>query len=351
MRLDQSHVVLGELTKRLGSRNTKEACICLTTLTEGLGEIDEAQGRILWKGLLAAQKHQSNEVRLASVELCKKLFSRITDSVDTFINKFGGMRKLQIKEMRDTMGTVDKSHASFSLFEKSPVKRRNNGDGVGHTSHGNLLEEMPSNAQPSQKEDLNTLVPANFTKMKFITDTNQRKRLLENLNTKLEHTSLLEGRDYTQIINIIVHSIEESNVLLFTESIKTVDLLIPKISKSFITKGKQLTQILIEKLKEKRRNVISLVKSCIEKIVTYQVMSEELLFDVLLDNAFVHRNPQVKEHCIHIVTDRVKSSVSVDLLSGDQTQCDFSKFLTAFGKKLGSIAKEDTSSKVRDAVV
>ena len=38
------------------------------------------------------------------------------------------MRKVQIKEMRDAMGAVDKSHASFSLFESvTPVKRRNTG--------------------------------------------------------------------------------------------------------------------------------------------------------------------------------------------------------------------------------
>ena len=42
------------------------------------------------------------------------------------------MRKVQIKEMRDAMGAVDKSHASFSLFESvTPVKRRNTGEGAG----------------------------------------------------------------------------------------------------------------------------------------------------------------------------------------------------------------------------
>ena len=77
--------------------------------------------------------------------------------------------------------------------------------------------------------DLMTLVPENFQEIPYLAQINTKKKSMESFNTELAKLrpgkSQIKNRDYTQIYNTVAHMLEDKNMLVFVEAIKTVELL------------------------------------------------------------------------------------------------------------------------------
>ena len=82
--------------------------------------------------------------------------------------------------------------------------------------------------------DLLNLIPENFAEIPYLAQINVKKRSMESFNSELAKLLAsnprpgsvpIKQRDYTMIINTVVHMLEDKNMLVFLEGIKTVELL------------------------------------------------------------------------------------------------------------------------------
>lgn len=78
-----------------------------------------------------------------------------------------------------------------------------------------------------------TLIPENFHEIPYLTQINIKKKSMESFNAELTKISNgkrpgtvpVKNRDYTLIYNTVAHMLEDKNMLVFVEAIKTVELL------------------------------------------------------------------------------------------------------------------------------
>ena len=83
--------------------------------------------------------------------------------------------------------------------------------------------------------DLLTLIPENFNEIPYISQINIKKKSMEAFNQELTKLMALgkgrpgavpiKNKDYTLIYNTVAHMLEDKNMLVFVEAIKTVELL------------------------------------------------------------------------------------------------------------------------------
>jgi hypothetical protein len=104
--------------------------------------------------------------------------------------------------------------------------------------------------------DLHSLTPENFNEIPYLTQINIKKKGMELFNNELEQlvsrkNVSIANKDYTLIFNVVTHMLEDSNALVFMESIKTVKYLAILMGKAIkAQKMKQFISLLADKFKE-----------------------------------------------------------------------------------------------------
>ena len=78
--------------------------------------------------------------------------------------------------------------------------------------------------------DLMTLLPENFAEVQHMTKINAKKEVMEIFNTELQKLTTrrnvsAKSKDYTMIFNICVHMLEDKNMLVYLEAIRSIELL------------------------------------------------------------------------------------------------------------------------------
>ncbi len=88
--------------------------------------------------------------------------------------------------------------------------------------------------------DILILVPADFAEIPYTTQINTKKKSMETFNNELiklaeKSNVIVKTKDFTNILNTVQHMLEDKNMLVFLEAIKTVELLAiligPKLQK------------------------------------------------------------------------------------------------------------------------
>ena len=329
------------VVKRFSAKNPKEACFAINCAKHALGVMQgiESVGRNVAAGLNKTLPHSVNEVRAASLALAVEVFAYVTDDAETFVQNFD-LKAFQSKEFRDLIGGKEKVSGKWSLFNKE-VKR-------GESSDLLIMEEHSE----SLAVDLNLLIPEGFYDLPYSTEIKSNREKLVKLTHSLEAAGLaLEKKDYPTIINTLLHLIESNNNLIYTEAIKILEILVPKIGKSFAFKYKYYVQFLSDKFKEKKKSLVASIFNVFHLFRVHEVCGFDSLIDLLVDKAS-HKVPHVRELSLVWILQEIKLlPVCVDLL-GDNFN-GFDKVLeTAVlncGNKVLKIALNDTVGSVREA--
>ena len=155
---------------------------------------------------------------------------------------------------------------------------------------------------------------------------------MEQFNQELEslvhkqsqQTSAFEGeqlsivklnKDYSSILNIVVHMLEDPNMLVFIEAVKTVEYLALLLKQTIKTaKMKQFVQLLADKYKETKTAVLAALEKCFAAIFENRCMTQTSFFDLLINQiSLSHKNPRVKQ----LVIDRVEIIIAKSFLTED----------------------------------
>jgi hypothetical protein len=104
------------------------------------------------------------------------------------------------------------------------------------------------------------------------------------------------NKDYSSIYNIIVHMLEDPNMLVFNEALKTLEYLAILLKSSIkSSKMKQFLNLLADKLKETKTAVLTQAEKSFNAIYENKCLPVNQFFDVLINQIAVnHKNPRVK---------------------------------------------------------
>ena len=125
-------------------------------------------------------------------------------------------------------------------------------------------------------------------------------------------TIQVKNKDYMIIINTIIHMLEDKNMLVFVEAIKTVELLARILGPHNLIKTakiKLIIGLLAGKYGETKTAVISAVDKSMDALVSHAI-SQTMFVEVLLNQvAFNHKNPRVKQFVIdHTLEQLIKKN-------------------------------------------
>lgn len=112
------------------------------------------------------------------------------------------------------------------------------------------------------------------------------------------------AKDYSQIYNIITHMLEDANMLVFIEAIKTVDYLANLLRSSMKqAKAKSFLTLLADKYKETKTAVLAALEKTFDALFVHRCLSPNSFFETLINQiAAAHKNPRVRQ----MVLDRVE---------------------------------------------
>ena len=158
-----------------------------------------------------------------------------------------------------------------------------------------LLED----SEEIHKKDLLSLVPEGFFDIPYSNEIKQNREKLVKFYHLLEVPGLaIEKKEYQNIINTLLHLIESTNTLIYSEAFKLLEILIPKIPKSFTFKFKQFVQFLSDKFKEKKKSLLGSIYNILHLFVIHEVCCLESIVEILLENSN-HKVPQVREFSLN----------------------------------------------------
>ena len=157
-----------------------------------------------------------------------------------------------------------------------------------------------SKAEEDQSQiDLSNLVPSNFNEIPYITQINTKRKAMELFNQELQklvnkpQVSSFEGeevslvklnKDYSSIYNIVVHMLEDPNMLVFNEALKTLEYLAIILRQSIkSSKMKQFVQLLADKYKETKTAVLVQSEKTFNAIYENRCLPINQFYDLLIN--------------------------------------------------------------------
>ena len=108
----------------------------------------------------------------------------------------------------------------------------------------------------------------------------------------------MKTKDYTLIFNTVMHMLEDKNMLVFLEAIKTVELLANLLGKDNALKPikvKTWINLIASKYSETKPAVIAAVDKSLAAIVKHCYPANQFVDLCINQIAFTHKNPRVKQ--------------------------------------------------------
>ena len=204
----------------------------------------------------------------------------------------GGETSANAKETKDNEAAARHGNPNTSNFE--PPQRDSNNSSL-----------QSANAEPI---DLLNLIPENFNEIPYISQINVKKKSMESFNGELSKlvggrpgSVVIKNKDYTLIYNTVAHMLEDKNMLVFVEAIKTVELLSILIGPmNYLTqpKVKAWISLLAGKYGETKTAVIAAVDRAMLAVVKHAYNQVMFSRDCVNEIASTHKNPRVKQFII-----------------------------------------------------
>lgn len=152
--------------------------------------------------------------------------------------------------------------------------------------------------------DLTILVPDDFNEIPYTNAINTKKKAMEQFNTELQKivdkgpAASIKQKDYSSLLNIIFHMLEDKNMLVFCEAMKSVELMSKLDQLKNQAKTKQYISVLASKYGETKTAVISATDKVFAAIVKHSLPLNSFCETTVNQIAINHKNPRVKQFLI-----------------------------------------------------
>jgi hypothetical protein len=180
-------------------------------------------------------------------------------------------------------------------------------------------------------------LPKNFFTDIVSTKWKERKETLEELLTVIDHPKLEDGK-YHELINILAKKIQDPNVVVLVLALGCLEKLALGLQKSFGMYKNIVLEPLLERMKEKKTNVVIALRKTLDALFTSIKKISDIQEDVLVYIA--HSNPSVRQETLDFLT-RVFNNPK---LVKDGQKSELKKFIDVLVKSL-----DDSIPAVRDS--
>ena len=374
LRRGQATFIYPELLKRFQSRSIKVALFAMHVVDEAFKSetaVDDINLKTAFRKMQENLSHQNKEARDLSVSILGHVYRNCGDDVGTLLSRCKKLRPVQQKELKILLEELGKNTRATSCMLFDGDENDNSGNvrdiketeaaarqaSVGRATPFEVPQ--PDANEHSQKEidpvDLLTLVPENFQEIPYTPSINTKKQAMAAFNQELaklaqqqakqKGQSVAKVKDYALIFNTVVHMLEDKNMLVFLEAIKTVELLANLLGKENSLKPakvKTFINLMAGKYSETKPAVISAVDKAMAAIVKHSCPANQFADLCVNQIALTHKNPRVKQFVLdHTIEQFVKG------LPKEQV----AQIFKVVKEKLVQIVLKDTANNVRDAGV
>ena len=299
--------IVPELLKRFeNTKNTKITEFAINMLKSTI-EKDEYLEYInlknVFKSIIRTLQNQNKSIRDLGLSLLKAIYIRVSDNVDTILRELKSLKPILKKQIRSTLSATDKlSFAdNYHIFPKNHSKHAIENYEESHETiaHQKLSQEelkvvdisndMPQRQMSdSSKLDLSSVIPIDFDKLPYENQIMQKNKLIKELHHKLEEAykanKVMSEENNYKVYNTLILMLEDSNVLVFLEAIKIVELLAKLKDKGIVGKyAKKFVSVLFDKFKETKTAVVSSIKNSLNALINNQIISIEGIVDILIN--------------------------------------------------------------------
>lgn len=256
----------------------------------------------VFNGITHTLTNQNRCIRDAGMNLLASIFSRVDDSIDTIMKNLKALRPVLKKEIKEALKDLEKLPISEhnTIFAKSQAKSADIDDEAEDTiGQSKILQEdmkvvdisedLPSKENADDnKLDLSSIVPLDFDKLPYVNQIMEKNKALKEFSYKLQDAidmqKTMSNEDNYKVYNTLVLMLEDSNVLVYLEAIKIIELLSKLQDKNIIGKySKKFVNVLFDKFKEPKTAVISSIRSSLNALLNNQIITIDTIVDILIN--------------------------------------------------------------------
>lgn len=239
--------------------------------------------RQVFKSIQESITHHNKDLRESSYIILKNIFERCKDEPSALLANCKNLRPVQIKELTEELQKIEKSPNAMQLildqneqWDENPV--RDPAQQKPHKTAESIYERkeeiqiMP--VKPIEQEffDLLSLLPEDFSEIPYTQQINTKKKSMELFNIELTKVlekgsaAVIKQKDYSVIFNTVLHMLEDKNMLVFLEAIKSLELL-ASLQQMKAGKAKTFIPALAGKYGETKTAVIAATDKAMAAIV------------------------------------------------------------------------------------
>ena len=243
--------------------------------------------------------HADNNVRGETVQLAVEIFKWTGASV--FDSLFKELKPVQVQELNDLFSQVsEKPKQTRFLRSQKPkelARADNDGADAGETVNNDEVEAEAEKAVEIDPRDLAepvdvlSKVPKNFEEMMASTKWKERKDSLDELLKVLDTPKYVDGGSYHQLVSQLGKKVLDINILVCIAASNCIEKIAQGLGKAFHPYRGVVVSKLLERLKEKKANIIAALRDALDAI-SDAVALKDILEDVL--EAVGNKNPNVR---------------------------------------------------------
>lgn len=245
--LQRRQSIVSDLLKRFKSVNPKMSSFCFENIIKAFEErslhLQDANLKMMFKCTHDMLAHSSRELRDHAHALMAHIYENCEDELNVFCANVKSLRPIQLKELRDILAehqkntraeylvrlfTGEAANQALAADEKDDDRSRSREPVRG--DHAGAARQLPSALEQEETVDLFNVVPENFSELPRLTQIKQKQKGMEAFNHELEKLRqkaagevIIKSKDYSSIFNVTSSLLEDPNMLVFIEAIKTVE--------------------------------------------------------------------------------------------------------------------------------
>jgi cytoskeleton-associated protein 5 len=273
--LENGDSILEVLMGAFSNKQPKLVAQAITTIKEiilGFG-VRILNIKPLLKQLSLLFGHSDKAVRTEATQLTVTLYRYLGNTIMTFL---GDLKPVQVKDLQESFAAVPQEKIVPTRLTRSQ-KLTPQTDGYGkpnecaESSEGFAGGQVDDEEQPADAFDLSEPVEIlkkmspNFYTELASTKWKERKEALEALLEIVKTPRIKEDR-YGELVNVLAKRINDANIIVATLSIQVLDNLARGLRNEFAPYKHIILPNLLEKLKEKKVNVVEAIKSALDAI-------------------------------------------------------------------------------------
>ncbi|KAK5643087.1 hypothetical protein RI129_006932 [Pyrocoelia pectoralis] len=295
--IEKYEAVLDELIKGMDQKNPKIVAACITAVTAALREFGTkvVHPKPLIKKIssLFAERDKGirDEARLMVIELFKWIGPPLRSQLNN-------LQPVQATELEAEFAKVEGQRVTPTRYIRSQQERQAKLAAETVEAEGDEDVEEEGYSTPAldlydiaDSVDILSKLPKNFYEQLEAKKWQERKGALELLE-KLVKTPKLENGDYGDLVRALKKIIQkDTNVVVAALAGKNLACLASGLKKRFQQYAPFCVPTLLEKFKEKKQNVVLVIREAIDAV--YESITIEVILEDVLE-ALNNKNPSVK---------------------------------------------------------